>query len=89
MPTYPIVGGRHHPPAVAIMDFMAVGTPLILVAEPTNQYDVNAIMVILETKHINEVEGLDDALAGYGTNTTTVKEGGRIHLGYIPKDLAA
>ena len=45
MNTFPIVGAYYHPPAKALIDALAVDTPLLLIAEPDNAYDPNAIAV--------------------------------------------
>ena len=45
MPKFPIVGMSHRFPAQAVMNYLPADTPLYLVREPGNQYDVNAIQV--------------------------------------------
>lgn len=87
--TFPIVGGYYRPPASALLKFLPQDTPLILRPEPTNAYDPNAIMVLVEGKEIPVDYDLDSALAGYGTNIAEVRATPEIHLGYIPRGFAA
>lgn len=48
----PIVGSKFYPPAIEILLFLPIKTPLLAIAEPTNPYDPNAIQVWIETKDI-------------------------------------
>lgn len=88
--TYPIVGMRFRPPAQALTDTIAVGTPLVLLAEPTNPYDPNAVAVWLYSRDIPEGAHatLEALLPRFGTDLETVLATEVHHLGYIPKDLA-
>lgn len=90
MADYPIVAERFHPPATALMEAIAIGTPLILHAEPENPYDPNAVAIWLESKDIGDAAKvkLEDSLPRYGYTVEQVVEGGPWHLGYIPRELA-
>lgn len=89
--TFPIVGMKFRPPALALVDALAVGTPLLLVAEPENAYDPNAIAVWLYAKDIPEGAKvkLEEDLPRFGTDLDTVMAAEQHHLGYIPKEMAA
>jgi len=82
----PIVGAHYRPPAKAILAALPGGTPLLLRAEPTNPYDSNAIMVLLDPRHIPEEckEDLATRCEGYGTDLSDVLAQTHIHVGYIP-----
>ena len=86
---YPIVGTRHHPPANCILKFLAVDTPLFLVAEPTNPHDPNAIGVWIERDVLPENDAFNFELAGYGTSIVELHELSEVFLGYIPREIAA
>lgn len=89
--TLPIVGAFHRPPAQALIDVLAVGTPLFLMAEPTNAYDANAIQVYLESHNIpaEAHPSLEEAIARFGLDLDTVLSQDQWHLGYVPKEFAA
>lgn len=79
---YPIVGYRFHPPAKAILDTLAIHTPLILMAERTNPHDPNAIQILVDTTNIPDASKA--ALLQIHNIGLPV---GEIHLGYIPRGL--
>lgn len=85
----PMVGMHYRPPAKAIVDNLRVGTPLHLRAEPDNPYDPNAIQIFIKGIDIPEDYDLDQALNGYGTNLAETRARFEIHLGYVPRGLAA
>lgn len=89
MKILPIVGDFYRPPAKAILAHLGARTPLILRPEPENPYDPNAIAVFIEGANIPEDYDLDVALGGYGTNIAETRARPEIHLGYIPRGLAA
>jgi len=82
----PIVGAHYRPPAKAILAVLPGGTPLLLRAEPTNPYDSNAIMVLLDPRHIPEhcKEELATRCEGYGMDLDEVLAQSHIHVGYVP-----
>lgn len=83
----PIVGAFFRPPAQSLLNSLAVGTPLFLLAEPENPHDVNAIAVWLETQHLPESsrEALTESLPNYGFDLDTIIGQDQWHLGYLPK----
>jgi hypothetical protein len=90
MSTYPIVGAFYRPPAKALLEVLPIGTQLMLMAEPDNAYDPNAIAVWLNTTDIPEASfaKLEELLPNYGTDVDTVKASEAHHVGYIPKEMA-
>lgn len=89
MRSYPIVGMYYRPPASAIIKFLPHGTALVLRPEPDNQFDPNAIMVLVEGNSIPVDYDLDSALQGFGTNISDIRSQCEIHLGYIARGFAA
>ena len=89
--TMPIVGAFYRPPAQALLDAIAVDTPLLLVAEPENQHDPNAIAVWLGSDNIPETAyvRLKENLPSSGFSLEGVLAEPVWHLGYIPRALAA
>jgi hypothetical protein len=89
--TLPIVGAFHHPPAKALIEALPIGTPLTLIAEPDNAFDVNAIMVWLKSTDIPEAAYpmLEESLPAFGHSLDTVTNQESWHIGYIPKEMAA
>jgi hypothetical protein len=89
--TFPIVGMFYRPPAKALIDALAVGTPLLLIAEPENNFDPNAVAVWLHSKDIPEASytALEETLPPFGWTLEKVLEEEEHHLGYIPKEMAA
>jgi hypothetical protein len=81
----------YRPPAKALLDVLPVGAPLMLLAEPTNENDPNAIAVWLDAEAIPEAayEKLSDLLIAYGFDLENVLAQKSWHVGYIPRDLAA
>lgn len=91
MSTYPLVGMFHRPPALAITGALPIGTPLLLVAEPENPYDTNAVAVWLYSKDIpegNVAERLRETLPAYGIDLETLLSQEVWQLGYIAKNFA-
>lgn len=89
--TCPLVGAYFRPPAQAILKVLPSGAPLTLEREPSNQYDPNAIAVLVETTAIPESAhaALTEALATQGREIEAVLAMPRCHLGYVPKEVAA
>lgn len=87
-----VVGQRFRPPAPLIYESLGINTPLILVRQPENQYDPNAVQVFIEKAYIDE-ETLQEA-----QNILTVNNPGvdldllfpdPVMLGYINREAAA
>lgn len=96
--TFPIVGAHYRPPAKAILEALPLSTPLELHAEPNNEYDANAIQVLVASADIarairNSEEcrrTLVNACADCGfTDFETLLAQESWHLGYIPRGIAA
>lgn len=88
----PLVGVHFHPPAKALLAYLAAGTPLALRAEPENPYDADAIRVELEPEALVEragsltpelKAGLFEALMGQGITLEQLASAGPIVLGHI------
>lgn len=92
MPSYPIVGSHYRQPAPVILEALGLFHPLLLRAEPSNQYDINAIQVLLQTEtllpDIKAQEYLKDQLSACGLELSDIFAQDEWHLGYIPKDIA-
>ena len=93
--TYWIVGAFYRPPAKAILSVLPIGTKLTLRAEPTNEYDPNAIAVYIETSEIKTIVANKKAktlLASEALNSgillDEILSQSEHHLGYIPRTIA-
>ena len=91
--TYPIVGAHFRPPAKGLLAVLPKDFPLYAVPEPDNQYDVNAIKVVLNVRNLVEEEDLllaiEEAIAPFGFSLDEFTNVEEWHLGYIPKNIAA
>lgn len=89
--TMPIVGAFYRPPAQALINILAIGTPLFIIAEPDNPADPNAVAVWLATGDISEeVHGkLDELGTPFGFPLDTILSQDQWQLGYVPKAMAA
>lgn len=89
MQTLPIVGSYFRPPAKIVLDHLPIDCPMFLRAEPSNEYDPNAIAVWLDTSAIPESSELETALAGFGTTIAFLQQQEAMHVGYVPREKAA
>ncbi len=92
--SYPIVGSYYRPPAKTLLSILPIGTPLIVVAEPNNAVDENAVAVWLPvatmpTSARANLEIKSDELALDGFSVDDIFNESHWHLGYIPAQLAA
>jgi hypothetical protein len=93
--SYPIVGmhfrHQHGTPAKGIVKALSLGTRLTLQAEPTNPFDANAVMVLLRGEDIPDdcMDRLSEACGEYGHTAPQIAAEPVMHLGYIPRELAA
>lgn len=62
MRSIPIVGSHFHPPASEVLKCVPAGTPLVLVAEPTNPYDDKAIRVYVDLGGLEPTQELENRL---------------------------
>lgn len=53
-----LVGMKHHPPALRALSIAPDGTELLLVREPANKYDPNAIQVVMILGYIKKERAL-------------------------------
>lgn len=90
--TTQLVGAHFRPPAKALLACLPAGHPLLLRPEPTNEYDANAVQVVLRTDSLLPLltesafgEELDAQLAGQGHSLETLQEADEWHLGYLPR----
>lgn len=93
MPQYrlKIVGDVFRPPAKAILAVIPAGTPLQLVAEPSNQHDENAVKVMIQSSDIPHTvsEAFEEVGAKYGYSFEELMQKSEWQLGYIPRTDAA
>jgi len=84
-----IVGAKFRPPALALLETLPMGTKLTVQREPTNVYDSNAIMVLVQTVDMQPSEALAERLPGFGFGIERLFAENEWHLGYIPRERAA
>lgn len=89
--TLPIVGAFYRPPAQLVCNLLPIGQPLVLYAEPDNQFDANAVAVWLLTETLNDAtkEALGEELPSAGLELEQFLAQPMWHLGYVPKEFAA
>lgn len=93
--TLPIVGSFYGPqrgsPSPALVNCLAIGTPLFLIAEPDNPADPNAIAVYVESENLTpQMQNyLEENLGAFGFTLEQILAQDAWHLGYIPKQMAA
>jgi hypothetical protein len=87
MTIVPLVGMHYRPPAKAITGNLQPGHPLLLVAEPENEFDPHAIAVYLDPETIETSEWMkwDNELQSYGFDAGHLAEGPHIQLGYVSR----
>ena len=85
MAIYPIVGVHFHPPARAILQCLPGGCTLSLIPEPTNEYDPNAVKVVVETQDIPLDGDLEILVSSFGFSLEDIQRQPEWHLGYIPR----
>lgn len=85
----PIVGMHFRPPAKAIIANLPSGTPLLLEAEPDNQYDNNAVKISVLKSSLAALDAeikpaLEDSCAAMGTTPDELySDEGAFQLGYV------
>lgn len=87
MPIFLIVGAHFRPPAKALLQVLPLGLPLMLIAEPSNEHDPDAIRVEVVTSDIplEQHTYLNTLAAGYGYDLDSILAQDSWHLGYIPR----
>lgn len=90
--TTQIVGAHFRPPAKALLACLPAGHPLYLRPEPTNEYDSNAVQVLLRSTRLLQLvaepffkDELENQLSGQGFDVESVLAEPEWHLGYLPK----
>lgn len=90
--TTQLVGAHFRPPAKALLACLPAGHPLLLRPEPSNEYDANAVQVVLLRSTLEPLLAdeafsaeLENQLAGQGFDLATVREADEWHLGYLPR----
>jgi hypothetical protein len=83
--TAPLVGMHFRPPAKAILSVLPSACPLLVVPEPDNAYDANALQVFVPSAAIPQSQHseLDSAASLYGTSLAEILAQERWHLGYV------
>jgi hypothetical protein len=91
-----IVGSKFRPPSAGLLSVLPSAFPLRVQREPSNAYDANAVMVVLDDVaafSALDSELVNEKLAGYGFTKhdalERMREAGPFHLGYIPREQAA
>jgi len=88
----PIVGYFFRPPAKALCAALRPGAALIAVREPQNEFDPNAIRVIVTSAEVlaqSDSATLTTLCAEYGFSLDDIRDAESWHLGYIPAAIAA
>lgn len=90
--TTQIVGAHFRPPAKALLACLPAGHPLALRPEPTNEWDENAVQVLLLSASLQPLlaepffrDELERQLSGQGFDLEQVLAEPEWHLGYLPK----
>lgn len=90
--TTQIVGAHFRPPAKALLACLPAGHPLALRPEPTNEYDENAVQVLLRSDSLRDLcneeffrDEIERQLAAQGFDLESVLGKAEWHLGYLPK----
>jgi len=93
MPHYqvPVVGMHFRPPAKAILQVLPSDFPLGIEMEPDNEFDPNAIKVMVKSEDIpkDAYHDLNTLAQGYGFTTEQILEQPAWHLGYVKATHAA
>ncbi len=94
MPTrfkVPVVGMHFRPPAKAILQVLPMDHPLHVELEPENEYDRNAIKVMINSADIPKEahSDLGTLAAGYGFDLDQILSQDSWHLGYVKATSAA
>lgn len=90
--TTSLVGSHFRPPAKALLACLPAGHPLFLRPEPTNEYDENAVQVLLRSASLSLLtsdqffsDELNTQLEGAGFDLPSVLGEPEWHLGYLPR----
>lgn len=79
----PLVGMHFRPPAQQVLASLALGTEVLLYPEPDNQYDSNAVRVVVDLPNIDvKTPILDAMLTGTGFRVSDIIMG-PLQLGYL------
>lgn len=86
----PVVGMHFRPPAKPLMSVLPQGCPLVLEREPQNEYDPQAVRVLVLTKDIPEGlhAKLGERVEAYGFDLEAILAQESWHLGYVKKEYA-
>lgn len=86
----PLVGAFYRPAGKAILQCLPQAALLRLEAEPTNEYDPNAIKVLVPSAAIpqSKHQELDLLAAGYGVSLHEILLQEELFIGYIARDRA-
>jgi hypothetical protein len=87
---HPIVGSHYRPPAKAILSILPLGQELLLIPEPENEHDPNAIAVWIEGQKITTNMDMDEVEIIFSRHGLSIEEiiSRSWHLGYIPREIA-
>lgn len=82
-----IVGAYFRPPAKGLLSALGNDTPLLVRREPSNEYDGNAIKVVMTTSELMKIDGsvVEKAIEGFGFTLADLAREDEWQLGYIPR----
>jgi hypothetical protein len=85
--TSPIVGARFRPPAAGLLSVLPAAARLLVRREPDNQYDPNALQVLVTRETLAQLpeQQLQAACEGFGFGASEVLAAAEWHLGYVPR----
>jgi chemotaxis response regulator CheB len=74
-----------HPPARQVLSVLPLNTDLELIHEATNEYDPNAVRVVVDMGKypVSKMEALHEVLRDTGFNASEICAKGVLHLGYV------
>ena len=84
--TCALVGQHHRPPARQVLDVLPLGIKLEVRPEPTNEFDPNALMVVVDMGDlpVDRIPLLDTILPE-PWDASELCASGDLHLGYIAR----
>lgn len=82
-----IIGAFFRPPAKALLDALSLGTPLIVCPDNDNEFDDNAVAVLVRSEDICQPSRdlLAETLGNYGYTLEDVLAQPAWQLGYVPR----
>jgi hypothetical protein len=81
----PLVGAHFRPPAKALLAHLPTGAQLMLRPEPDNQFDSNAVAVLVNPAQVpkSQHRELENDALSYGFDLEEILSRAEWHLGYV------